>query len=74
MNTLGGYTCYLLSLFFLADVVHNNLKDKFIAISSKVKEHEGNLFFYMCFLRVFPGSPNWLMNISFAHISCIRWY
>jgi len=25
----------------------------------------------MTFLRVFPGSPNWLMNITFAHIPSI---
>ena len=40
----------------------------------QVKEHEDNLFFYLTFLRVFPGSPNWLMNVSFAHINSITWY
>lgn len=23
-------------------------------------------------MRVFPGSPNWMMNLSFAHISIIK--
>ena len=35
-------------------------------------EHKDNLFFYLTFLRVFPGSPNWLMNLSFAHIDAIK--
>ena len=25
-------------------------------------------------MRVFPGSPNWVMNLSFAHISMIKPY
>ena len=74
MNTVGGFICYLISKMFLGEIVHNNLRDKFEGISSKVAEHSDNLFFYLTFLRIFPGSPNWLMNISFAHISAIRWY
>lgn len=74
MNTVGGFTCYLISKLFLSDIVHNKLRDKFEALSERVKEHSNNLFFYLTFLRVFPGSPNWMMNISFAHISAIHWY
>jgi uncharacterized membrane protein YdjX (TVP38/TMEM64 family) len=43
-------------------------------LSEKVAEHKDNLFFYLVFLRVFPGSPNWLMNLSFAHIDSIKPY
>ena len=32
------------------------------------EEHKDNLFFYLTFLRLFPGSPNWVMNITFPHI------
>jgi uncharacterized membrane protein YdjX (TVP38/TMEM64 family) len=84
MNTVGGFTCYLLSKLFLGEVVRGRLRDKFEAISTKVryipliswqvKDHSDNVFFYLTFLRVFPGSPNWLMNISFAHIESIQWY
>ncbi len=74
MNTIGGFTCYLISKGFLSDIVHNNLKDRFEALSDKISQHKDNLFFYLTFLRIFPGSPNWLMNISFAHIQSIHWY
>lgn len=37
-------------------------------MKQKVYENEENLFYYLIFLRIFPGSPNWLMNISFAHL------
>ena len=71
MNTVGAYTCYLVSKLFLKEVVENQLKDKVKMLTSKLEEHRDDLFFYMVFLRVFPGSPNWLMNISFAHMDTI---
>ena len=74
MNTFGGFTCYLISKMCLGDIVHSKLKEKFEQLSVRVNEHKANLFFYLTFLRVFPGSPNWLMNVSFAHIDSIKWY
>jgi uncharacterized membrane protein YdjX (TVP38/TMEM64 family) len=32
-------------------------------------ENKDNLIYYMIFLRLFPGSPNWVMNISFPHLN-----
>jgi uncharacterized membrane protein YdjX (TVP38/TMEM64 family) len=31
--------------------------------------NKDNLIYYLIFLRLFPGSPNWLMNISFPHLN-----
>ena len=33
-----------------------------------IKENEDDLVFYLIFLRLFPGSPNWAMNLSFPHL------
>lgn len=30
--------------------------------------NQENLNFYLIFLRIFPGSPNWLMNICFPQV------
>ena len=43
MNTIGGFTCYLISKAFLSEIVHNNLKDRFETISSTVISFELNL-------------------------------
>ena len=32
-------------------------------------ENKNNIIYYMIFLRLFPGSPNWVMNISFPHLN-----
>lgn len=33
-----------------------------------LEKHKDNLWFYLTFLRIFPGSPNWVMNVTFPHI------
>ena len=27
------------------------------------------MIYFLIFLRVFPGTPNWLMNLSFPHLN-----
>jgi hypothetical protein len=36
MNSIGGFTCYLISRWFLSDIVHGKLKDKIETLSIKV--------------------------------------
>jgi len=85
MNASGGFICYMLSKIFCSDLVHTKLKEKLDGLNKTVSksvsfkflqidEHKDNLFFYLTFLRVFPGSPNWLMNLTFAHIEAIKPY
>ena len=69
-NTIGAYCSYLISRIFL-----QNLFDKYTLLSksksklqSLVNNHKSDLMFYLIGLRIFPGSPNWLMNITFPHI------
>ncbi len=31
-------------------------------------ENQENQFLYLISLRLFPGSPNWMMNITFPHL------
>ena len=44
MNTIGGFTCYLVSKLCLGEIVHNKLKDKFETLSNKVTFKTKNLF------------------------------
>jgi uncharacterized membrane protein YdjX (TVP38/TMEM64 family) len=70
-NVLGATFAYLLSKIFLKDLLISRFKNQFESIRSTVEEHKKDLFFYMTSTRIFPGSPNWLMNLSFPHISNI---
>ena len=40
------------------------LPGRIIWFSGKLKEQEGNLFWYILFLRITPLLPNWFINIS----------
>lgn len=69
MNTLGGYTCFWISKHFGKEIVQNkHIKTKADNLSEIISQHKDDLFFYLTFLRIFPGSPNWLMNITFPHL------
>lgn len=62
---------YYLSKLFLEDTFNSNqfLRDKKEKMKSLIEGHKDNLIYYMIFLRLFPGSPNWLMNLSFPHLN-----
>ena len=34
-----------------------------------MENNKSDLIFYLIFLRLFPGSPNWVMNICFPHLN-----
>ena len=69
LNTLGGYTCFWISKHFGQEIVaHDFIRSKTEKLSQLISQHKDNLFYYLTFLRIFPGSPNWLMNVSFPHL------
>jgi uncharacterized membrane protein YdjX (TVP38/TMEM64 family) len=69
MNTLGGYTCFWISKHFGKEIVQKKfIKTRADKLSEIISQHKKDLFYYLTFLRIFPGSPNWLMNITFPHL------
>ena len=42
--------------------------DKVLNIK-KLKNHPKDILLFLISLRLFPGSPNWLMNITFGHLN-----
>ena len=43
-------------------------------MKQKLDEHKDDLFYYMIFCRIMPGTPNWLMNISMPHLQINELY
>lgn len=69
LNTIGGYSWFLISKHFGAELVESEyIQKRARYLKELTMQHRSDLFFYLTFLRIFPGSPNWLMNISFPHI------
>lgn len=67
-NTLGAYCSFNISRYFGADLINQKLPNQLSKIKEKIKENENRLFFYMVSSRLFPGTPNWAMNILFPHL------
>uniref|UniRef100_UPI00358F1D63 transmembrane protein 41A isoform X2 n=1 Tax=Myxine glutinosa TaxID=7769 RepID=UPI00358F1D63 len=62
----GSSCCYLLSQSFGKELVLSRFSRQLSALQAKVEESqlEGRLFFFLLFLRLFPASPNWLLNVA----------
>ncbi|XP_037343974.2 transmembrane protein 41A-A [Pungitius pungitius] len=64
LTTVGSTMCYLLSKAFGKRYIINLFPDKVSMIQRKVEENQGSLFFFLLFLRFFPMTPNWFLNMS----------
>ncbi|XP_016046640.1 transmembrane protein 41A isoform X2 [Erinaceus europaeus] len=62
LTSVGATCCYLLSSFFGKQLVVSYFPDK-VALLQK-KENRNSLFFFLLFLRLFPMTPNWFLNLS----------
>lgn len=52
-----SYLCLFLFLAFLSI-------SSFSSLPKKVEENRSSLFFFLLFLRFFPMTPNWFLNIT----------
>ena len=69
LNTVGGYSWFLVSKHFGKELIQRDyIQTKAEKLRELISQHKSNLFYYLTFLRIFPGSPNWLMNITFPHL------
>ncbi|XP_029314627.1 LOW QUALITY PROTEIN: transmembrane protein 41A-A [Cottoperca gobio] len=64
LTTVGSTMCYLLSQAFGKRYIANLFPDKVSMLQSKVEANQDCLFFFLLFLRFFPMTPNWFLNMS----------
>ncbi|XP_062866646.1 transmembrane protein 41A-B [Trichomycterus rosablanca] len=64
LTTVGSTNCYLLSHMFGKRHVIRLFPDKVAMLQRKVDENKSSLFFFLLFLRFFPMTPNWFLNIT----------
>ena len=75
MTSLGSYATFTWSKHFGKTLV----KTKFIKTKAEkmirlVEKNEDNLFWYLTCVRMFPASPNWLINLAFPHLGVSNGY
>jgi len=59
LSSVGASFCYFLSKLCLGSLLNYYAADKIKSLELKIKQNEGNLFFYLLFIRLFPITPNW---------------
>lgn len=64
LTSVGATCCYLLSSVFGKQLVVSYFPDKVAPLQRKVEENRNSLFFFLLFLRLFPMTPNWFLNLS----------
>lgn len=64
LTTVGSTLCYLLSQAFGKLYIVNFFPDKVSMLQKKVEDNRDCLFFFLLFLRFFPMTPNWFLNMS----------
>ncbi|XP_059896157.1 transmembrane protein 41A-A [Gadus macrocephalus] len=63
LTTAGSTMCYLLSQAFGKQHITGLFPDKVSLLQKKVEENKDCLFFFLLFLRFFPMTPNWFLNM-----------
>ncbi|XP_069568996.1 transmembrane protein 41A-B-like [Brachyistius frenatus] len=64
LTTSGSTFCFLLSSAFGKQHVVRLFPQKVALLQRKVEENRSSLFFFLLFLRFFPMTPNWFLNIT----------
>ncbi|XP_012728254.2 transmembrane protein 41A-B [Fundulus heteroclitus] len=64
LSTFGSTFCFLLSSTFGKQYVVYFFPEKVALLQRKVEENQSSLFFFLLFLRFFPMTPNWFLNIT----------
>ncbi|XP_059956085.1 transmembrane protein 41A [Mesoplodon densirostris] len=64
LTSVGATCCYLLSSVFGKQLVVSYFPDRVALLQRKVEENRNSLFFFLLFLRLFPMTPNWFLNLS----------
>ncbi|KAG7218499.1 hypothetical protein INR49_020358 [Caranx melampygus] len=64
LTTSGSTFCFLLSSAFGKQHVVQLFPEKVALLQRKVEENRSSLFFFLLFLRFFPMTPNWFLNIT----------
>ncbi|XP_056390887.1 transmembrane protein 41A isoform X2 [Hyla sarda] len=64
LTSLGATFCYVLSQAFGKQILIMYFPEKISMLQNKIEENRSGLFFFLLFLRLFPMTPNWFLNLS----------
>jgi len=63
LTACGASCCYLLSWTFGSRLVYTYFSDQIVPLQQRLTSNHSSLLLALISLRLFPMSPNWLLNV-----------
>uniref|UniRef100_A0A1B6DC45 VTT domain-containing protein n=1 Tax=Clastoptera arizonana TaxID=38151 RepID=A0A1B6DC45_9HEMI len=63
LTAIGSSICYTLSDRFGRKLIEIYFPSQTLYLRNKIEENSHQLIYYLLFLRLFPVTPNWLINL-----------
>ena len=63
LSATGASCCFLVSRHLGRDFLKKRFPDRIAAWQQSVNENRDSLFYFLLSARLFPGSPNWFVNM-----------
>ncbi|KAF2364876.1 SNARE associated Golgi protein [Trinorchestia longiramus] len=64
LTAVGASCCYLLSSISLAHLLVRFEQERVRKLRNKIRGNNSSLFLFLLSLRIFPGTPNWFLNMA----------
>ena len=68
LTAFGATFCFLLSKYFGKKYIEKLFPKRIKLLKLKIKENKSRLIYILLFLRLFPITPNWFLNMAFPII------
>lgn len=69
LTAIGASNCFLLSRLVGKAIIQKKFATRLQWLQDKIHENENQLFLFLISLRVFPMTPNWLLNIIAPYVN-----
>ena len=66
LSASGASCCYFLAKLLGRELCERWFSSQLASVEATIHENRHSLFFFLLSARLFPASPNWLMNMSFG--------
>ena len=73
LTATGATFCYLLARLIGRDAMEKYFAKFVSGIHNRLEENKMSLPYYLMFLRLFPGSPNWAINLCCGLVGVPLW-
>ncbi|XP_046384661.1 transmembrane protein 41A-like [Ischnura elegans] len=64
LTAVGASMCFLISKHFGKDLLEKYFPDKIQSLQRMVQSNSHRLLYFLLFLRIFPVTPNWFINVA----------